>query len=168
MEPTAGFHWIPEEHCIFISLGSNIHPEENIPRAVNAIKKYGQVIRASTVWETAPVGTVGPKFLNAAILLQVYVPSLLLKTLILRRIEANMGRKRTFNKNAPRTIDLDILIADGQVIDPAVWTLAYLAVPLAEILPDLMNPELGKSLAQIASELLQPDEIHPRSDVVII
>jgi len=131
------------------------------------LRKFGQVIATSTVWETSPVGTAGPKFLNAAVLLQVNLPPALLKSLILRRIEIEMGRIRTFNKYAPRPIDLDILIADGQITEPAIWSRAHLAVPLAEILPDLPHPSWGKSLAQIARELLHPDEIRSRLDVRI-
>ncbi len=161
------YRWTPQEHCIYISLGSNIRPEENLPQSVVLLRKFGQVIAASTVWETSPVGTSGPQFLNAAVLFQGNLPPALLKSLILRRIEIEMGRIRTFYKYAPRPIDLDILIADGQIIEPAIWTRAHLAVPLAEILPDLPHPDWGKSLAQIAQELLKPDEIRPRLDVRI-
>jgi 2-amino-4-hydroxy-6-hydroxymethyldihydropteridine diphosphokinase len=165
---TSAYHWTPpQEHCIYISLGSNIRPEENLPRSVVMLRKYGQVEAVSTVWETAPVGTTGPSFLNAAVLLQVFVPPMILKSLILRRIEYEMGRIRTFNKYAPRPIDLDILIADGQIVEAAIWTRAHLAVPLAEILPNLIQPELGKNLAQIAQELFNPEEIHPRFDIHI-
>jgi 7,8-dihydro-6-hydroxymethylpterin-pyrophosphokinase len=59
----------------------------------------------------------------------------LLKSLVLRRIEIEMGRIRIFNKYAPRPIDLDNLIADGQIIEPGLWSRAHLAVPLAELLP---------------------------------
>ena len=165
MTPTGIYPWTPQEHCIYISLGSNIRPVENLPRAVIMMGKFGQVISASKVWETKPVGTTGPSFLNAAVLLQVFLPPELLKSLILRRIEIEMGRIRTLNKNAPRPIDLDILIADGQIVEPAIWTRAHLAVPLAEIYPELLHPVWGKSLAQIAQELIIPDEIRPRPEV---
>lgn len=161
------YPWTPQEHCIYISLGSNIRPEENLPRSVILLNKFGQVITGSTVWETAPVGTSGPSFLNAAVLLRVFVPPMILKSLVLRRIEIEMGRIRTLNKNAPRSIDLDILIADGQIVEPAIWSRAHLAVPLAEILPDLADPDSGRNLAQVAQELFRPDEIHPRFDVRI-
>lgn len=155
----------PKEHCIYISLGSNIQPEENLPYAVVMLNRFGQVITVSSVWETAPVGTAGPSFLNAAVLFQASHPPALLKSMVLRRIELEMGRRRTFNKYAPRPIDLDILIADGTIIEPGIWSRAHLAVPLAELLPDLIHPETGKKLDQIAEELCQPEVIHARPDI---
>jgi 2-amino-4-hydroxy-6-hydroxymethyldihydropteridine diphosphokinase len=159
------YPWRSQEHCIYISLGSNIRPEENLPRSVVMLRKFGRVIATSTVWETSPVGTAGPRFLNAVVLLQVNHPPALLKSLVLRRIEIEMGRIRTFNKYAPRPIDLDILIADGLIIDPGIWTRAHLAVPLAELLPDLLHPDQGKTLVQIAQELKRTDEIRPHPDI---
>ncbi len=129
------------------------------------LNKFGLVVEVSTVWETAPVGTTGPKFLNAAVLFQATHPPALLKSLVLRRIELEMGRVRTLNKYAPRPIDLDILIADGTVIEPNLWTRAHLAVPLAELLPDLLHPETGKKLTDIAEELCTPEVIRARRDV---
>ena len=159
------YPWSPQEHCIYISLGSNIRPEENLPRSAVMLNRFGLVIEASTVWETAPVGTSGPSFLNAAVLFQAIHPPTLLKSLVLRRIEIEMGRVRTFNKYAPRPIDLDILIADGEIIEPGVWSRAHLAVPLAELLPDLLHPETGKKLEQIAEELCRPDVIRSRPEI---
>jgi 2-amino-4-hydroxy-6-hydroxymethyldihydropteridine diphosphokinase len=165
MSTSTTYRWIPQEHCIYISLGSNIRPEENLPHATVMLNKFGQVIASSTVWETAPVGTTGPSFLNAVVLLQANYPPALLKSLVLRRIEIEMGRIRTFNKYAPRPIDLDILIADGQIIEPGLWSRAHLAVPLAELLPDLLHPESGKRLDEIAKVLYKPGAIRTRPDV---
>jgi len=157
--------WTPKEHCIYISLGSNIRPEENLPHATVMLNKFGQVVSCSTVWETAPVGTTGPSFLNAVVLLQANYPHALLKSMVLRRIEIEMGRIRTFNKYAPRPIDLDILLADGLVIEPGLWTRAHLAIPLAELLPDLIHLESGKRLGVIAELLCKPETIRARPDV---
>jgi 2-amino-4-hydroxy-6-hydroxymethyldihydropteridine diphosphokinase len=165
MGASKSYRWIPHEHCIYISLGSNIRPEENLPRSRVLLNKFGQVVMVSSVWETAPVGTSGPYFLNAAVLLQANYPHTLLKSMVLRRIEIEMGRIRTFNKFAPRPIDLDILIADGRIIESGLWSRAHLAVPLAELLPDLLHPQSGKRLDQIAQELCKPDVIHARPDI---
>jgi 2-amino-4-hydroxy-6-hydroxymethyldihydropteridine diphosphokinase len=165
MSASTTYRWSPQEHCIYISLGSNIRPEENLPHSAVMLDRFGQVIASSMVWETAPVGTAGPSFLNAALLLQANYPPALLKSLVLRRIEIEMGRIRTFNKYAPRPIDLDILIADGQIIEPGLWSRAHLAVPLAELLPDLLHPESGMRLKEIALLLYKPETIRPRPDV---
>jgi 2-amino-4-hydroxy-6-hydroxymethyldihydropteridine diphosphokinase len=161
------YRWIPQEHNIYISLGSNIRPEENIPRSAIMLNKFGKVLASSTVWETTPVGTAGPRFLNAVVLLQAIYPAGLLKSIALRRIEIEMGRIRTFNKYAPRPIDIDILIADGLIIEPGLWSRAHLAVPLAELLPELLHPESGVMLAQIAYDLKKPDAIRPCPGVKI-
>jgi 2-amino-4-hydroxy-6-hydroxymethyldihydropteridine diphosphokinase len=129
------------------------------------LNKFGLVVATSTVWETAPVGTSGPSFLNAVVLLQANYPAVLLKSMVLRRIEFEMGRIRTFNKYAPRPIDLDILIADGNIIDPGLWSRAHLAVPLAELIPDLSHPESGRKLEEIANELCMPEVIRSRPDI---
>jgi 2-amino-4-hydroxy-6-hydroxymethyldihydropteridine diphosphokinase len=165
MNTSGIYRWTPQEHCIYISLGSNIRPEENLPRARIMLNKFGLVVSVSTVWETTPVGTTGPSFLNAVVLLQANYPHTLLKSLVLRRIESEMGRIRTFNKYAPRPIDLDVLIADGLIVDPGLWTHAHLAIPLAELLPDLLQPDSGKKLEQIAQELCQPNAIQARPDI---
>jgi 2-amino-4-hydroxy-6-hydroxymethyldihydropteridine diphosphokinase len=167
MSNPIAYRWIPQEHIIYLSLGSNIRPEANIPRSVIMLNKFGKVIASSTVWETTPVGTAGPRFLNAVVLLQAIYPPALLKSLALRRIEIEMGRVRTFNKYAPRPIDIDILIADGLIIEPGLWSRAHLAVPLAELLPELSHPESGLKLAQIAHDLQRPEAIRPCPEVKI-
>jgi 2-amino-4-hydroxy-6-hydroxymethyldihydropteridine diphosphokinase len=168
MSTPGTYRWTPQEHCIYISLGSNIQPEVNLPRSRIMLNKFGQVVATSTVWETAPVGTTGPSFLNAVVLLQANYPHPLLKSLVLRRIEIEMGRVRTLNKYAPRPIDLDILIADGLIIEPGLWSRAHLAVPLAELLPELIHPQSGKRLEQIALQLCKPDAIRARPDVKLV
>ena len=60
---------------------------------------------------------------------------------------------RTADKNAPRPIDLDIIIFDGQVIDTELWSRLYIAGPFAEIIPELVNPVTGLSLKAIADQL---------------
>jgi len=165
MNTSIAYRWTLKEHCIYISLGSNIQPEKNLPHATVMLKKFGQVVACSTVWETAPVGTTGPSFLNAVVLLQANHPPALLKSMVLRRIEFEMGRIRTFNKYAPRPIDLDILIADGLVIEPGLWSRAHLAIPLAELLPNLVHPESGERLEVIAELLYKPETIRARKDI---
>jgi 2-amino-4-hydroxy-6-hydroxymethyldihydropteridine diphosphokinase len=114
-------------------------------------------------WESPAVGSRGPNFLNTAATIRTQLPPELLKSLVLRRIERELGRVRTANKNAPRTIDLDILVYEERVLDPKVWTEAFVAVPLAELLPDLQHPLTGESLVQVATRLaaLTPLKLRP-------
>lgn len=140
-------------HTVYLGLGSNINPEQNLKRAVDILRKSVSLEALSAVWETPPYGSRGPNFLNAAARIRTPLSSPLLKTLVLRRIEVQLGRIRTFNKNAARTIDLDVLVYDDRVVDPKVWTQVFVALPLAELLPELEHPARGKTLFQVAEEL---------------
>jgi 2-amino-4-hydroxy-6-hydroxymethyldihydropteridine diphosphokinase len=152
-------------HLAYLELGSNIEPVQNLPRAVEYLQQQLEVEALSRVWETPPEGTHGVNFLNAAVLVRTPLSSGLLKSLVLRPIEARMGRVRTANKNAPRPIDLDIVVFDGQAVDPKIWTHAFVAVPLAELAPDLVNPVNGESLRETAQRLSQAVPVKPRPDV---
>jgi 2-amino-4-hydroxy-6-hydroxymethyldihydropteridine diphosphokinase len=121
----------------------------------------------SNVWETPPEGTRGANFLNAAVQVQTLLTSGLLKSLVLRPIEVRMGRVRTANKYAPRTIDLDIVIFDGRVLDTKLWTHAFVAVPLAELAPALPHPQTGVPLQEIAARLAGSTPLKLRQDVAL-
>jgi len=135
---------------IVVGFGSNIRPAENLPRALQLLKARVPVVALSRVWEGPPVGANGPHFYNAAAVVLAPFSAARLKEAVLRPIEAALGRVRTANPNAPRPIDLDILVEGSQVIDADVWRYAYWAVPVAEIAPGLRHPTTGQPLAAIA------------------
>ena len=58
------------QHLACLLLGSNIQPERNLPLAIDQLQKHLTILRISSVWETPPVGSAGPSFLNAALLVQ--------------------------------------------------------------------------------------------------
>jgi 2-amino-4-hydroxy-6-hydroxymethyldihydropteridine diphosphokinase len=157
----------PELHQVYLGLGSNIAPIQNLVRGVTFLRQYVIVKRFSSVWETAPIPAIGPNYLNAAVLIQTTLSASLLKSIILHRIEAQLGRVRTSNKNSPRTVDLDILIYDNQLIDTKVWTHAFVAVPLAELIPSYINPTTGESLSQAANHLAKLTMVRRRPDLVL-
>ena len=126
------------------------------------------VLSISNVWETAPVPPIGPNYLNAAIKIETILTPSLLKSIILRRIEVQLGRNRTSNKNAPRTIDLDTLIFDGQLVDTKVWTHAFVAVPLAELIPDYTNPATGETLREAAARLAKETRVKIRPEIFLM
>jgi 2-amino-4-hydroxy-6-hydroxymethyldihydropteridine diphosphokinase len=152
---------------VYLTLGSNIDPEHNLPRAVQILGETHPVLKASSVWETPPVGTTGANFLNAAVLIESQHDSERLKSGVLRPIEVRLGRVRTADKYAPRPIDIDIAIFGEQIIDQEIWTLPHLAVSLAEIAIDLQQPASSVTLHAIASQFRATGVLTLRSDVQI-
>lgn len=136
-----------------ILLGSNIDPARNIRLGALELKAHLSVIKASSVWLTPAVGTTGPDFYNAAVTCTTDLDADSIKFTILRPIEEKLGRVRTTDKYAPRTIDLDVIILNNQVLDKRLWKTAFMFLPIAEITPDFPHPDGSVTLAQIASRL---------------
>jgi 2-amino-4-hydroxy-6-hydroxymethyldihydropteridine diphosphokinase len=160
-------------HLYALGLGSNVAPENNLPQAVRRLAELLLISAVSTAWESPAVIKGGaaqdsyPDFINAALLARSPLPPHLLKQQVIRHVEAQLGRTRSADKFAPRTIDIDILVVDGQPLENDLWHYAYLALPLAELLPDLADPASGETLAQAAARLRHTVPIHPRLDIVL-
>ena len=154
-------------HQVYISLGSNINPAINFKRAIDQLHDTVQIEAITKVWETPPVGTSGQNFLNAVVLIHTSLNIEVFRNKVLRRIESKIGRVRTDDPNAPRPIDLDILIFDEQVIDDEIWTQAHIAVPLAEFLPHYLCKETGETLQEIAQRLAITHTLIIRPDVIL-
>jgi 2-amino-4-hydroxy-6-hydroxymethyldihydropteridine diphosphokinase len=152
-------------HKAYILLGSNISPIENMRKAVNLLCKAGVVSKLSTVWETMAVGSSGPNFLNAVVLLNTNLTILELKEQSLYPIETLLGRIRTRDKNAPRPIDLDIIIFDDEIQDLNVWTRIHICVPMAEIAPGMIHPDSKRSLDEVADSLLLSGWAKPHPEI---
>lgn len=146
-------------HNIYLSIGSNIEPEKNLTQAIFELKKLVGIQAVSSAWRSAAVGTSGPVFLNAAILVGTPLSAADLKAQVLLPIETKLGRIRTTNKNAPRPIDLDIIIFDEHLLDEELWNQAHIAVPLAEIFPGYTHPDSEQIIAQAAKKLGQQSNI---------
>jgi 2-amino-4-hydroxy-6-hydroxymethyldihydropteridine diphosphokinase len=153
-------------HQVCLLLGSNIHPEYNLPLAMARLRQELTILRVSSVWESAPVGGEGQNFLNAAVLAVSHRNALLLKQRVLLPLEARLGRKRTPDKNSPRPIDLDIIFFDHQILDPTLWEYAHRAVPVSEILPEYLS-ELGQPLKEAAAILAVASPLRLREDVLL-
>lgn len=162
----------------YLSLGSNIAPEQNLPAAVRELGRYGRVVSVSNVWQTPPEGDVNqPDFLNAAVLLETEFSAGYVRQTLIPAIEQALARVRDpANRNAPRTIDVDLSLFNSETLsiggrtvpDPDVLTRAFVAVPLAELDPGYVHPETGRTLAEIAAELRRScGPLHPRNDVVL-
>lgn len=160
--------------CV-VALGSNIDPARHLPLAVRELARLGTVLRASSVWQSAPVGfTAQADFCNGAVLLETHLAPRPLKA-ELRRIEDLLGRVRDpSNKNAPRTIDLDIAVYGDLVCreegltlpDPDLFRRDFLALPAAEVAPDVLCPGSTETLAGIASRFPAAREtLRVRADI---
>jgi 2-amino-4-hydroxy-6-hydroxymethyldihydropteridine diphosphokinase len=119
----------------------------------------GRILLFSSIYETAPWGkTDQPDFLNQVLLLETILEPLALLQAVLD-IEEKGGRKRTV-KNAPRTIDIDILFYNNLVMDepglhiphPRIAARRFVLEPLDEISPGLLHPVLGKTIHQLLLE----------------
>ncbi len=149
---------------VLIGLGSNVEPERHLPRALFELRGSIDVAAVSSVYASDPVGAPGsPRFLNAAVVGTTDRSPEALKAEVLRPIEAALGRRRTADRNAPRTIDLDLLLYGDLVLDdrgrdlrlpePELLVQAHVAVPAAEVWPEAVHPVTGESLAAIAARL---------------
>ena len=162
-----------ETHRVFVAIGSNIDPEYNVREAMRRLASRCKLLAHSPVYETAPVGggwrrdadrahaIDQPNFLNAVVLIETDLAAAKLKAQVLQVIEQELGRVRTADKNAPRTIDLDITLFDDQVLDvgqrhipdPDLLKHPHIAVPLADLAPQYRHPETGQTLQEIAERL---------------
>ncbi len=153
----------------YIGVGSNIDAEINIPKALEHLQHYVNVIAVSTVYRTAPIGRSNqPDYLNAVWYIGTSIPPRDLKFQVLRNIESFLGRIRTQDRYSSRTIDLDILIYGDLVIretdlvipDPDIRERPFLAIPLIELNPVLILPDTQETLQSVVSAL-NPGALEP-------
>ncbi len=146
----------------YVGVGANLgDPVQAVLDAITRIAELPptRVIRESSLYRTAPIGSSGPHYINAVIEISTLLaaPDLLQG---LQGIEADAGRERPY-RNAPRTLDLDLLLysdsridsADLQVPHPRMNERAFVLVPLSEIAPDLVS---AGQLAAVAGQELTP------------
>lgn len=156
----------PEPHRAYLNLGSNIEPEVNLPGALPLLGESGTVRAISQAWESRAVGSSGPNFLNACAFLET-PQSLDELRGTARSIESRMGRVRTADPNAPRPIDIDIMMFDDRPLLVDRWQFAFFLVPLAELAPDLAFPATGERVDTAAERARHDTWIVPRPDVML-
>jgi 2-amino-4-hydroxy-6-hydroxymethyldihydropteridine diphosphokinase len=151
-----------------IGLGANLgDPAAQLRTAIAAIGRIAdtRVLAVSSFYRTAPVGYLAqPEFVNGAVTVETTLaPRALLDAL--QAIEAAAGRERRF-KDAPRTLDLDILLYGDRVADepgltiphPRLHERAFALAPLVEIAPDAVVPGHGRAadlLARCAAQTIE-------------
>lgn len=151
---------------VFIGVGSNISPEQNVRRALRLLARDVRVIGVSTVYRTAALDRPEqPDFLNCVVEVETDIAPVELKHSVLRRVEDELGRIRGDDKYAPRTIDLDVLVYDGLTVeaddlmipDPDIERRPFLAVPLCELAPELVLPNSGRRVCDAADAFADHD-----------
>ncbi len=144
-------------HIAFIGLGSNLaQPQMQVRAAIQALDTLPQthLLRTSSLYRSAPVGFLDqPDFINAVAQIETELaPHALLDALL--ALEHACGRTRTF-KDAPRTLDLDILLYDDlmhhehglTLPHPQMQRRAFVLQPLLEIAPDCVIPGIGSAMS---------------------
>ena len=156
-------------NTVIVSLGSNIEKEKNVPLALDFLRAQCTVTAVSPIYETVPVGLRDQaNFFNLAVQIETELDALRFKEQVLTSLESYLKRQRQADPNAPRTIDADITLFNDEVFDyghengrqrhipdPDLLKFAHVAVPVADLLPDLPHPETGEPLRQIAQRLLE-------------
>jgi 2-amino-4-hydroxy-6-hydroxymethyldihydropteridine diphosphokinase len=153
-------------HSAILLIGSNVNPVENTRRALIELCRYGIIRRVSRPWQSPPFGSQGPDFINLALEFMTTLPLDELKNSSIAAVETKLGRQRSADKNAPRTIDVDIIYYDNTLLDQTIWERPYAAVTVAELLPDLVNSSDGRSLSITAASLINQYPMKERPDVL--
>jgi len=147
----------------YIGIGANLgDAQQSVRAAVQALSlvQSVQVTQVSSLYLTAPVDSSGPDYINAVVEVSSLLsgPQLLN---VLQSIEALHGRERPY-RNAPRTLDMDLLLygeaqiqsANLTVPHPRMWERAFVLLPLAEIAPHGVTPaQLRAVRAQTVAKL---------------
>ncbi|HEY0664813.1 MAG TPA: 2-amino-4-hydroxy-6-hydroxymethyldihydropteridine diphosphokinase [Gallionella sp.] len=146
----------------FIGIGSNIDPANNVHAAILSLVRQTRLVGVSTVYYTDPFGPPGqPLYFNCVAEIETGLSPAQVKHAILRPIEDELQRKRTQDKYAPRTIDLDLIVYGDLAMeeggirlpDPDILERPFLAIPLAELAPDLVLAGYDRRIGAIAATM---------------
>jgi 2-amino-4-hydroxy-6-hydroxymethyldihydropteridine diphosphokinase len=149
---------------VYVAAGSNVEPQANLRRALDALSAAFPRMRVSRAYRNRAVGFDGDDFVNLVVELETDLP---LDAVLerLHAIEAACGRSRNAPKWAPRALDLDVLLYGDLVGErpgatlprPDLLRRAYMLRPAAELAPALVHPTEGRTLAQLWAEFPQHD-----------
>jgi 2-amino-4-hydroxy-6-hydroxymethyldihydropteridine diphosphokinase len=149
----------------YVGIGSNLEdPRQQVLRAFDELARLPQtsLTARSSLYRTAPVGHAAqPDFINAVAALDTRLSARALLA-ELQGVEARHGRQRSF-ANAPRTLDLDLLLYGDAQIDerglsvphPRMHERSFVLAPLVEVAPQVEIPGIGAARAQLTARMDQ-------------
>jgi 2-amino-4-hydroxy-6-hydroxymethyldihydropteridine diphosphokinase len=162
------------EERVYVAMGSNLGDRDaNLAAGLAALRatKGVEVVAVSPLYETDPVGPPPQgSYLNGAIeLATTLAPDALLERLL--EIEVSRGRTRGPDRNAPRTLDLDLLLygdrklvgPDLEIPHPRLAERAFVLEPLSDLAPDLIHPTLGETIEALACRVRDPAAVRRRT-----
>jgi 2-amino-4-hydroxy-6-hydroxymethyldihydropteridine diphosphokinase len=157
-------------HQVYIGIGSNLgNRRENFLEAVMRLSKLPdtKVIKESSLYESEPLGDAKEWYVNGAVEIETrFKPDMLLKKF--KNIERAMGRKKVKKRWGSRIIDLDILLYDAAVVKkknlrvphPEMPNRKFVLLPLSEIAPQVIHPELGVTISELLINVKDNKRIH--------
>ncbi len=157
-------------HQVYIGIGSNVgNKRENFFEAVTRLAKLPdtRVLKESSLYESEPLGDAKEWYVNGAVEIETkFKPDMLLKKF--KNIERAMGRKKIKKRWGARIIDLDILLYDSAVVKkknlriphPEMSSRKFVLIPLSEIAPQVIHPELGVTISEMLIKIKDDKKIH--------
>lgn len=150
----------------YIAVGSNIRPEKNVPDAVDLLREKVEVVAVSNFYRSKALDRPDQAdYRNGVVAVRTSLTPRELRDEVLRPIESRLDRKRSEDKYAPRTVDLDLILYGDEVIhepglnlpDGDLRARAFIAVPLLEVAPELVLPDDGTRLADLPAAKMTED-----------
>ena len=138
---------------VYLGLGSNIRPEENLSLAVRELRRHYGDMDVSSVYRSAAIGFEGDDFLNLVVRFRSEETPVEICSEI-ERLHNLAGRDRGKEKWVSRPLDIDLLLYNDLVIDERpvrvprsdILEYGFVLRPLAELAPDLVHPVTGKTM----------------------
>jgi 2-amino-4-hydroxy-6-hydroxymethyldihydropteridine diphosphokinase len=157
-------------HQVYIGIGSNVgQKKDNFLEALDRLAKLPdtKILKESSLYESEPLGDSKDWYVNGAIEIETkFKPEMLLNKF--KNIERAMGRKKVKKRWGARIIDLDILLYDGLVMKkknlhiphPEMPNRKFVLIPLSEIAPQVIHPELGVTISELLVNVKDDKKIH--------
>ncbi len=145
-----------ELNQVYIGVGSNINRKNNIKKALLKLKSQFSKFSISPMYESPSEGFNGTNFYNLVVYFKTELPLSKLQA-YLKKLEDDSGRDRTQKKYSDRTLDLDILLFNDDILHAQgidipreeIFKYAFVLKPLNDLAPKLKHPQTGQTIAQI-------------------